>query len=188
MKYAILFIFLFVSITSYAQDEKEIPKDYESAIVIDHVVSTKFLQPMMGLMYSTEIFDEDYIFSLQARFGYLLGLDNSLKKNNYFIAQSAIIFNVDKKISIGTYWMNFQGITPRKRLGAAQLVTSKNEDTDIGYRSPLSLFTRINVNTIVKTGFLSNSQLYFEANYYVIDNLPAFRITYTQKLYLTHKR
>lgn len=192
LKISLLLPLLLLFTLSKSQESKNkwdsIPINHQDGFNIDHVVSTRWLKPVIGPMYEVEVFDDKGNFSLQTRFGFYFILDDAIKEQNIFIVQSAIIFKLSEKISAGTYWFNLQKDYPIKKLKPNEPIPLKYKNYE-GYSAPLSLFAKIDVNSIVKTGFFSKADLYFEVNYYSYYNRGAsFKIIYTQQLFTTHER
>jgi hypothetical protein len=178
MKPLLFTFFLFISTLLLGQDSYPIPLKYNDYISIDHSYSTFFKKPAIGIMWEREIFDDKYKFSIPARTGYYQLLDNSLRKENLFLVQLGVIFEINKKVSLGTYLINFQGDLPRD-------LSYRKDPNYVGYTSPISAFAKINTNYIIRSGFFSKSSLFFEYNYYNYFNKGAFKMTFTQKIFKT---
>ena len=188
LKLAFLFCILLVcsSYTAHSQ-KRDTTVNFESYLGGELVVSTFIQAPTLSAVGAIEVFIDETDFSWPTRISVYKVLDNNLRLNNYILIQMGLIYKINKKVSLGSYWFNMNLDYPPKRY----LANISYTDPDFnypGYTSPLSLFARIDVNSIVKTGFLSNTQIFFEGNYYNRYKLGAFKITYTQKILYTHKK
>jgi len=196
MKAKILMLLLLMCFLSFSQpknlegDNYPVPVNYEINLCSDIIVGTKFFTPIIAPVFNFELFDDNHNYSIIGRTGLYITLDGK-RRNNIFSIQTGPVFKINKKVSVGSFPINLQAEYPREEkayyLPNGQ-VYYKEDPWYTGYSNPLSFFVRIDVNSIVKTGFFSKSQLYFEGNYYTYQQLGAFRITYTQKLLTLHKK